>query len=84
MLQIREQEEGVNGKASFGEWNCRDRGTNERAPFGEGKGREIRTKGRAVAELAEGGEGVVLPWRERASKKSSNRGWVLPFLFLNF
>ena len=48
-----------------------------------GMGREIGMKGRAMAKLAGGGEGVVLPWPERASKKSSNRGWVFPFLFLN-
>ena len=45
VLQIREQEKGVNERAPFGEWNGHDRGTNGRAPFGEGKGREIGTKG---------------------------------------
>ena len=55
VLQIREQEEGVNGRAPFGEWNGCDRGTNGRAPFGEGKGCEIGMNGRAVVELMGGG-----------------------------
>ena len=80
VLQIREQEEEVNGRAPFGEWNGCDRGTNGKAPFGEGKGREIGTNGRVVVELAGGRVGSCFAM----AGESFREEFQLPFLFLNF